>query len=77
VKNFILRRWVLAAVAGLALGAGSAVAQSPPPIFTKNAALRLPVQLDERSRAEVAQVKLYVRRSTSGRRRTASTCSRS
>ena len=52
---------MLAAVAGLVLGAGSAAAQGPPPIFTKNAALRLPVQLDERSRAEVAEVKLFVR----------------
>ena len=57
----MLKRWVLATVAGLVLGAGSAAAQSPPPIFTKNAALRLPVTLDERSRAEVAQVKLFVR----------------
>jgi hypothetical protein len=61
VKNITLRRWVLAAVAGLALGLGSAAAQSPRPIYTKNGALRLPVQLDERSRAEIAQVKLYVR----------------
>jgi hypothetical protein len=54
-------RWVLATIAGLALGLGTAAAQSPPPIFTKNAALRLPIQLDERSRMEVSQVKLYVR----------------
>jgi hypothetical protein len=52
---------MFATIASLALGVGSTAAQSPPPIFTKNAALRLPVQLDERSRAEVAQVKLYVR----------------
>lgn len=61
MKIYTLRRWVLATVAGVALGVGPAAAQSPPPIFTKNAALRLPVQLDERARAEVAQVKLYVR----------------
>jgi hypothetical protein len=54
------RRWVLATVAGISI-ASSGQAQSPAPIFTKNAALRLPVQLDERSRAEVAEVKLYVR----------------
>jgi len=56
VKNYMLKRWVLATVAGVVLGAGSAAAQSPPPIFTKNAALRLPVTLDERSRAEVANI---------------------
>ena len=61
MKNYMLKRWVLATVAGLVLGAGSAAAQSPPPIFTKNAALRLPVALDDRSRAEVAQIKLFVR----------------
>ena len=61
VKNYMLKRWVLAAVAGLVLGAGSAAAQGPPPIFTKNAALRLPVALDDRSRAEVANIKLFVR----------------
>ncbi|HEX3150469.1 MAG TPA: hypothetical protein VHR66_20490 [Gemmataceae bacterium] len=53
-------RWVLATIAGLALGLGTAAAQSPPPIYTKNAALRLPIQLDERSRTEVSQLKLYV-----------------
>jgi hypothetical protein len=57
-----IRRWALAAVAGLSLGVSSAAAQTgPPPIHTKNAALRLPVQLDERSRLEVAEIKLYVR----------------
>ena len=61
MKNYLLKRWVLAAFAGLVLGAGSAAAQSPPPIFTKNAALRLPVTLDDRSRAEVANIKLFVR----------------
>jgi hypothetical protein len=61
VKNISLKHRLLAAVAGLALGLGSAAGQSPQPIYTKNAALRLPVQLDERSRAEIAQVKLYVR----------------
>ena len=40
---------------------GVAAAQGPAPIFTKNAALRLPVQLDERSRADVAELKLFVR----------------
>lgn len=60
IVNF--RRWALAAVAGLSLGVSSAAAQTgPPPIHTKNAALRLPVQLDERSRLEVAEIKLYVR----------------
>ena len=61
MRSIILKRWALAAVTGLALAGGPAAAQTPPPIFTKNAALRLPVQLDERSRAEVAQVKLFVR----------------
>jgi hypothetical protein len=61
VRITSLKRWVLSAVAGVGLGAGSADAQTPPPIFTRNPALRLPVQLDERSRAEVAGVKLYVR----------------
>jgi hypothetical protein len=61
VSKFILRRWVLSALAGLALTA-TAAAQNPPPIFTKNAALRLPIQLDDRARAEVAEVQLYVRR---------------
>lgn len=60
--HMIRRRWALGVVAGLALGAGLAGAgDSPPPIFTKSPALRLPVQLDERSRAEVSAVKLYVR----------------
>jgi hypothetical protein len=61
VKSFILKRWVLGAIAGVTLGANVAVGQGPSPIFTRNAALRLPVQLDERARAEVAEVKLYVR----------------
>lgn len=61
MKRYILRRWVWAAVAGVLFGVGSAAAQAPAPIVTRNAALRLPVQLDERSRAEVTQVKLYVR----------------
>jgi hypothetical protein len=57
-----IRRWALAVAAGLALGLSSAAAQGgPAPIYTKNSALRLPVQLDERSRAEVAEIKLYVR----------------
>jgi len=60
MRNIIIRRWVLSAVAGLAVGAVAA-AQGPAPIFTKNAALRLPVQLDERARADVAEVKLFVR----------------
>ena len=46
--------WVLAAVAGFVSGRVAA-AQGPPPIFTKNTALRLPVQLDERARADVAR----------------------
>jgi hypothetical protein len=61
VGNTILRRWVLAAVAGVLLGSGAVRAQGPAPIFTKNTALRLPVQLDERSKGEVAEVKLFVR----------------
>ena len=61
MRIIILKRWVLSAVAGLAIGLAPAAGQNPPPIFTKYAALRLPVQLDERTRAEVAQVKLYVR----------------
>jgi hypothetical protein len=60
VKNFIFRRRALSVVAGLAISAAAA-AQGPAPIFTKNTALRLPVQLDERARADVAEVKLYVR----------------
>ncbi|HKB06403.1 MAG TPA: hypothetical protein VKD90_29680, partial [Gemmataceae bacterium] len=59
--NTILRRWVLAAVAGVALGAGAVRGQGPAPIYTKNTALRLPVQLDDRSKGEVAEVKLFVR----------------
>jgi hypothetical protein len=47
-------------VSALALGLGSASAQTPP-IFTRNGVLRLPVQLDDRARADVAQIKLYVR----------------
>jgi len=60
VTQFIFRRWVLSAVAGVVFGAAAA-GQGPVPIFTKNSALRLPVQLDERARADVAEVKLYVR----------------
>jgi len=61
VRNAILGRWVLAAVAGVALGMSAAAADTPAPIFTKNTALRLPIQLDERSKGEVAEVKLFVR----------------
>jgi hypothetical protein len=61
VGNIILKRWVLAAVAGVLLGTGAVRAQGPAPIFTKNTALRLPVQLDERSKGEVSEVKLFVR----------------
>ncbi|WP_029629738.1 hypothetical protein [Zavarzinella formosa] len=53
-------RWAVAVVVGLAL-TGPLSAQSPPPIHTKNATLRLPVQIDERTRPQVAEVKLYVR----------------
>lgn len=53
-------KWLLSGLAGLALGV-AANAQGPAPIFTKNAALRLPVQLDERSRSEVSEIKLFVR----------------
>ena len=60
MTQFIFRRWVLSAVAGVVFGAAAA-GQGPVPIFTKNSALRLPVQLDERARADVAEVKLYVR----------------
>jgi hypothetical protein len=60
VTKFIFRRWVLSAVAGMVFGIAAA-GQGPAPIFTKNSALRLPVQLDERARADVAEVKLYVR----------------
>jgi len=55
-----LRRWVFSGVATLALAA-AAGAQGPAPIYTKNGVLQLPVQLDERARAEIAEVKLYVR----------------
>lgn len=59
------KKWLLSGLAGLALGI-AANAQSPTPIFTKNAVLRLPVQLDERSKAEVAEIKLYVKGPTGG-----------
>ena len=63
--KIIKRRWnrqVLALVTGLALcGSLPAQAPSPTPIHTKNLTLRLPVQLDERTRPQVAEVKLYVR----------------
>lgn len=62
VSHRILRHWVLSAVTGLAVGAGGpAHGQSVLPIVTKNAALRLPISLDERTRAEVSEVRLYVR----------------
>ena len=61
MTNIIFKRWVLSAVAGLSLGALSALGQSPAPIMTRNTDLRLPVQLDERAKLEISQVKLYVR----------------
>jgi hypothetical protein len=60
VKITMYRRSLLA-LAGLALGLAAASGQAPAPIYTKNSALRLPVQLDERTRSEVAEIKLYVR----------------
>lgn len=56
-------QWAAALVAGVGL-AGSAAAQSPPPIHTKNATLRLPVLIDERARTAIAEIRLYVRPAT-------------
>jgi hypothetical protein len=54
------RKWGLALV--LAGGCTlSAPAEPVIPIHTKNAALRLPVLIDERTRAELSEVKLFVR----------------
>ncbi len=55
------KRWLLVSAAAWIVGTCAASAQAPAPIYTKNAALRLPIQLDERSRSEVAEIKLYVR----------------
>ena len=52
--------WVAVAIVGFAM-AGPAFADPVAPIYTKNAALRLPVQLDARGRAAGAEVKLFVR----------------
>ena len=51
----------LAAIAGLALQGGSISAQDPAPIHTKNSSLRLPVEMDPRTRSNVAEIKLYVK----------------
>lgn len=61
MKISICKRWLLAGVAGVAFAFGAAQAQTPAPIYTKNMTLRLPVQLDDRTKAEVAEIKLYVR----------------
>ncbi len=57
-------RWAAAVVAGWAVAGPAAAQQGPPPIHTKNAALRLPVLIDERARAAVAEIRLYVRPAT-------------
>lgn len=53
------RKWSLAAL--LVGGSTVSAAETVIPIHTKNAALRLPVLIDERARMELAEVKLYVR----------------
>jgi hypothetical protein len=60
VNIIICKRWLIAGVASLAVTLG-VQAQTPAPIYTKNTTLRLPVQLDDRTKAEVAEIKLYVR----------------
>lgn len=56
-----IRRWALRSVAALLLGAPAVQAQAPAPIYTRNTSLRLPVTLDERSRSEVAEIRLHAR----------------
>jgi len=51
----------LAALAGLAVQGGSISAQDPAPIVTKNSALRLPVEMDPRTRSNLSAIKLYVK----------------
>ncbi len=50
----------LASVAGLSLQAGVVFAQDPAPIYTKHASLRMPVEMDARTRANLAEIKFYV-----------------
>lgn len=55
--------WGLSFALGLSMSSVTWAA-SPPPIYTKNATLRLPVQIDERTRSQITEVKLYVRQET-------------
>jgi hypothetical protein len=50
------KRWLLSGLAGLAMGVATANAQGPAPIFTKNGSLRLPIQLDDRTKSEIAEI---------------------
>lgn len=61
MKINICNHWLLAGLASVGLAVGSADAQTQAPIYTKRPTLRLPVELDARTKAEVAEIKLYVR----------------